>query len=108
MIQFGKYAPVEYSNNTPKPTLQASLNIDKYKLKIIEPLGNIPKDTILFADDAITWNVKNYPSQGALYEDLGNDTLYPKKYVNVIAMTNVRCDVNPQSIVLLKNKNAKA
>jgi hypothetical protein len=68
MYQFGKL--VEYNSTTPKPTLPASLNIDKCKLKIIQPSGQISKDTILFANDAMTRNVKTYPKQGVLIQTL--------------------------------------
>lgn len=105
LYQFGKL--VEYNNATPKPVLPASLNIDKCKLKIISPSGQIPKDTILFADNAITWNVKTHPKQGVLYADIGNDRLYPKKYVNVLAVTSVKCNVKSESIVILKDKTTK-
>lgn len=107
MYQFGKLARVEYDNTTPTPTLRLSLNIDKHKLKIIDPLGQIPRGTILFADEAITWNVKTYPSQGVLYADLGNDRLYPKKYVNALALTCIKCEVNSESAVILKDKDIK-
>jgi hypothetical protein len=106
MYKFGKLAQIEYDKSTPKPTLPVSLNIDKCKLKIIDPFGQVPQDTILFAEDAITWNVK-VSKQGVLYADLGNDRLYPKKYVNALALTLVKCEVRSKSVAILKDKATK-
>ena len=104
MHLFKEEAHLKYSTVTPKPALQASLIINGVELKLIGPLGQFPKETILFADDAVAWHVKRYQNQGALYADLGNDRLYPKKYVNVLAFTTVRCEINPESIFVLKSK----
>jgi hypothetical protein len=108
MHRLGKEAKVEYDNVASRHALRASFSFDTYKLRIIEPLGKIPKDTIVFADDAILWNVKSYPKQGVLYRDLGNSRLYPTKYVSFVTMTSARCDVRPEGIVILKDKTQNA
>jgi hypothetical protein len=101
-----KKAHVKYSSATPTPVLRASLDIDGVELKLIEPLGQIPKETILFGEDAVTWYVKKYKDTGALYTDLGNDTLYPRKYVDAVALTTVRCEISPEGVFILKRKDS--
>jgi hypothetical protein len=106
MHQFKEEAYLKYSNVTPQPVLRASLNIDGVELKLIEPLGRIPKETILFGDDAIIWHVKRYKDSGALYIDLGNDILYHQKYVDTVALTTIRCEINPEGVFILKRKDS--
>jgi hypothetical protein len=105
MHALGRKAQMKYDNE-PNSVLRASLVFGVSELKIIEPLGLIPQETILFTEDAISWRVKEQ-NHGALYADLGNDRLYSKKYVNALAFTTIKCDVNNQGIFLLKNKNSK-
>jgi hypothetical protein len=106
MYQFKGDACVKYSNVIPTPVLRASLHVEGAELKLIEPLGQIPKETILFGDDAVIWYVKRYKDTGALYADLGNDILYPKKYVDVLALTTVKCEINPDGVFILKRKDS--
>lgn len=101
-------AHLKYSNITPRPTLDSSLIINGTELKVISPLGKIPTNTIVFGDGAIRWLVKRHPRYGSLYIDMGNDRLYPKKYVQVITMTTIRCEIDPKAIVVIKTENDAA
>jgi len=101
-------AHLKYSNITPRPTLDSSLVINGTELKLISPLGKIPTNTIVFGYGAIRWLLKRHPRYGSLYIDMGNDRLYPKKYVQVVAMTTIRCEIDPKGIVVIKSKNDAA
>lgn len=104
----GGKAHLKYSNITPRPRLNSSLIINGTETKLIAPLGEIPKNTIVFGDRAVRWHVKRQPKHGSLYIDVGNDRLYHKKYVQVVAMTTARCEIDPKGIVVIKIKNDDA
>ena len=104
----GGKAHLKYSNITPRPRLDSSLIINGTELKLIAPLGDIPKNTIVFGDRAVRWHIKRQPKHGSLFIDVGNDRLYPKKYVQVVAMTTARCEIDPKGIVVIKIKNDDA
>lgn len=93
-----KEARVQYNNSLSKPKLASTLKIGEADLKIIPPLGKSPRISLLLGSDVIKWHVKRYPEHGALYIYLGNDRLYPMKYVECIAGTTVRCEINPKGI----------
>lgn len=100
--QFKADAKIKYSNIMPRPILSSSIVVKDTELKIILPLGKIPKHTIIFGKDSVKWYIKRYPEYASLYVDLGNDRLFPKKFVQVVAMTTAKCDINPKGIVILK------
>lgn len=95
---------VEYSQISPKPVLDSSLVLDGCKLNIISPLGDFPKESLLFSRQAIAWHVKKYPDQNALYVVLGNHELYNLKYVELLTGTEVKCEVMPKAIMILNFK----
>lgn len=107
MYHFKKDASIKYDNLTPRQILRSSLTVEGTGLKIIEPLGKIPKHTILFCDNGVKWYTKHYPEYGALYLDLGNDRFYPKKFVQEIALTTVKCEIDSQGIAILKSNETK-
>jgi len=98
---------LKYSNLTPRPTLDTSLIINGKELKLISPLGKIPTNSIVFGKGAVRWLLKRYPKFGALHVDMGNDRLYPKKFVQVVAITTIRCEIDPKGIVVI-NANDEA
>jgi len=95
---------LKYSNVRPRPILDPSLRIDGNELKTISPLGKIPTNTIVFGDNAVRWLLKRYPKYGSLFIDMGNDCFYPKRYVQVIAMTSTKCEIDPKGIVIIESK----
>jgi len=98
-------AAISYSNIFPRPRLDASLKVDGSTLKIVPPIGDIVKETILISNQSIIWHVKKHQKYGALHITFGNDSLYPKRYVQLLAGTKVNCEVNPQGIRILKFKD---
>lgn len=93
---------LKYSNRVPRPTLDPSLIVDGMELKLISPLGKIPKNSIVFGKGAVRWLLKRYPKFGSLHIDMGNDLFYPKKCAQVVAITTVRCEIDPKGIVVIQ------
>jgi len=98
-------AHLKYSKNIPRPTLDPSLIVDGMELKLISPLGKIPTNSIVFGKGAVRWLLKRYPKFGSLHIDMGNDRLYPKKFVQVVALTTARCEIDPKGIVVIEANN---
>jgi len=96
---------LKYSNLVPRPTLDSSLMSKGVELKLISPLGKIPTNSIVFGRGAIRWLLKWYPKFGALHIDMGNDRFYKKKFVQVVAVTTVRCEIDPKGIVVINADN---
>lgn len=94
-------ARVEYDPDPSSRQLNASLILDKHKLKIVSPLGKVPQYTIVFSKHAITWHVRVCPEFGALFIALGRDQLYPTRYVELVAGTQVKCEIDPKGISTL-------
>ena len=101
----GGKAYLKYSNTRPRPTLDTSLIVNGTELKLISPLGKIPRNTIVFGHGAVRWLLKRYPRFGSLYIDMGNDRFYKKKFVQVIAVTTARCEIDPKGVVVIKANN---
>lgn len=53
MHKWRKKAHIEYTTITPKPRLDSSLILDGFKLKVIPPLGDFPKETILMSNQLL-------------------------------------------------------
>ena len=94
-------ASLKYSASRPKPALDPSLFIDNLELKIINPLGKIPTQTIIFGQRSVRCLLRRYPKYGSLYIDMGNDRFYPDKFVEVIAITTVKFDISPEGIAIV-------
>jgi hypothetical protein len=99
---------LKYSDITPRPVLDSSLIIDGVELRLITPLGKIPKATIVFGNGAVRWHMKRYPKYGSLFIDIGNDRLFPKKYVQVLAFTTMKCEIDPKGIAVIETKSEVA
>jgi hypothetical protein len=95
-------AHVEYSNDPLRSHLNASLVFKETKLKILLPLGDVPRKTMVFSSKAITWIVKADPNHGAIFIVLGKDRLYPLRYVELIAGTRVNIEMHPIGFFILE------
>lgn len=98
-------ANLKYGNIIPRPLLDPSVIIEGTELRLINPLGKIPTNTIIMGEKSVRWLLKKYPKHGSLYLDIGNDRFYPKKYVQVIAITTTKCEIDPKGIVVIKSEN---
>lgn len=95
---------LEFSKNRPRPILDPTLTLEGRELKLLQPLGKIQTKTMVFSSNTITWLLKKYPKYGSLYIDVGNDPFYPKRFVNVIALTTLKCKINnPKGIAVIDN-----
>lgn len=94
-------ARFEYSNLPPKPLLDATLTLNEVKLKGISPIGTFPQEPLLLDSNAISWKVKKQPT-GALYVVLGNNQLYPLKYIELLAGTTAKCEITKEGVSILK------
>jgi len=94
-------ANIRYDNVNTLSNLKASLVLKNTELKIVHPLGDFPVVPILFSNKAITWIVRKYPNQCAAYIVLGNNQLFPLKYVEVLAGTVVNNKLIPDGISTL-------
>jgi len=97
-------AHLEYSSALApsRPHLNASLVLDKTRLGMLSPLGNVPDKTIIFSSRAITWHAKMDPEQGAILVVLGRDRLYPMRYAELIAQTRVNIEMHPEGFFILE------
>lgn len=95
---------VQYSTLSPRPRLDSSFVIDKHNLKIVLLIDEtFSRYIVLLNEKAATWHVRR-SQYGALYIQLGNDMLYPEKYVELIAMTTIKCEINPNETLVLTQK----
>jgi hypothetical protein len=99
LLRWSGDARVEYSTDA-RVKLKASLVINGKKLRIINPLGKFPKESILLSSNAVEWVVKSNP-EGALYVVFGNHQLYPLKYVELLTGISVKSVINPKEIAVL-------
>ena len=91
---------VDYGQIHDKHVLNSTLIIDDYKMRLIPPLGKIPTNNMILAKEAVTWHIEQQPEYGPLYIDLGNDRLYPEKYVELICFTNLKCEIKEKGIII--------
>ncbi len=99
---------LEWNNTQPKsPAIEAVLNVGKYKLGIVSPLGGFPKETFVFNKQTISWQARSYSDNGALFIRLGLDRLYPLKFVELIAIERAKCEVSEKGIVKLNLREKK-
>ena len=102
MYHWRDKARVEYSTREPKPRIDAFLCVDGYRIKLIPSLGMMPLHTpTLLNSENMLWHVKRY-NYGAIFIALGNDRLYPDKYVELIAGTTASWKFDPADVWLLK------
>jgi hypothetical protein len=104
MMQMGSDATIKYKDVYPSPVFSSHLLGDGAEIRLIAPLGRFPSFTIILTKNAATWHLKRYPKHGALYIDLGNDRFYPKRYVQAVAFTTFKLEVDAQKVFLLKRK----
>jgi hypothetical protein len=104
MMNLGSEATIKYKDVYPSPVFSSKLLGDGADVRLIPPLGQFPSFTIILTKNAATWRLKRYPKHGALYIDLGNDRFYPKRYVQAVAFTTFKLEVDAQKVFLLKSK----
>ena len=103
MMKWSGKTYVKYDYSDKRSLTNASLVSDKYELKIVPPLGDVPKkDIILMSNSAVTWSVRIFPNNSALYVAFGNSRLYPLRFVDLMVGTKANCEIKPAGISILK------
>jgi hypothetical protein len=97
--QWSGDAQVEYGNEE-RAKLKATLKTKEKELRIIDPLGEFPKEPMLLSQNAVEWVVKRN-AEGALYVVFGNHQLYPLKYVELLTGITIKSVVHPEEIAIL-------
>jgi hypothetical protein len=90
---------VEYGNQEDSRLSNAVLVAEEYKLQIVPPLGSITRKAILLNGNAVLWHVFTHRPGGVLFVALGNSQYYPTKFVQAIAFTRARCELEQKGIL---------
>ena len=93
---------IQYDYKIPKSRINSRIIIDDFELKILPPIGKIPSAAKLIHSNSIQWKVRSYPDSGAMFVALGNDRLYPKKYVELITYTTIQVQFDQRGIIIFE------
>ena len=93
-----KNVKVEYPPSTANSLMKSKLIIGDRELRIIPPLGSVPNKPVIMNSKSIKWHIRSYKTTGAVFCQLGNDRLYPDKYVEFIVYTSVFLSIDQDGV----------
>lgn len=93
---------VEYPSSRINSLVKSNLIVGDRNLRIIPPLGSVPEKPVLINSKSIEWHIRSYPNSGAVFCQLGNDRLYPDKFVEFIAYTSIFLSIKKDGIRFFK------